>query len=276
MSKHHPLAFEERYKVGDQLWLDGPHGGWSATDRILERDIILHQPYRSEDYERFLDMVRIRAKYRHTALIPVYDFGFRNDGRPYFTEPLIPAVDFQSVLMDDAVSLHRVVEYLLMVSSAVSLLHENGQAGLELHPHRILVSVKTREAFLWWLNPVRPASLPILYMPPEHTRSPRTDKPDPSGDVYALGGMLYEALNGHPPNMMKDANSHLAICAELANRKGPPSPGIPSKRSIQSPDLARRLESLCLSAMESEPANRLSNATVFFTELERCLTGQQG
>jgi len=276
MSASGPVLFEQRYELREQLWLDGPHGGWLATDRLLGREVVVHRPYRPEDDRAFRDAANARARVRHAALVPVYDVGTRNDGGPFFTEPYIRTADLSSVLRDSdvagATSLARLVGYLMAVSSAVAYLQGRGHAGLELHPGRVLVAPETGEAFLWWWYPGCPVFWPVAYMPPEHARPGQAGKSDARADVYALGGMLFECLYDRPPNGARDQSPH-AIVRELVARTGPPRPGVLSPRAVGGSALARRLEPVCLAALAASPTERPACAAAFRAEVERCAFG---
>src|ERR1700681_3451660 len=67
--------FGERYELRNQLWFDGPHGGWLALDQTLGREVVVNCSYRPEDDHRFLQRAQIRARLRHANLIPIYDLG---------------------------------------------------------------------------------------------------------------------------------------------------------------------------------------------------------
>src|SRR6516165_5407060 len=108
--------FEQRYELRKRLWLDGPHGGWLALDRLLGREVVCNIPYRPADDQEFLQMARIRSRLRHANLIPLYDVGSTKDGRPFFTVPYVEATDIRQLQHDrgdkgSTVTLVRLVSY---------------------------------------------------------------------------------------------------------------------------------------------------------------------
>ena len=95
----------------------------------------------------------------------------------------------------------------------------------------------------------------LAYMAPEQLTGA---DPDPSMDVYALGGLLYEMCSGAPA-FRAESNAEL-ISTILRDR--PPRPG------QNEPDLPRELERLIEDCLEKEPAHRPDSAHVVVEELE--------
>jgi hypothetical protein len=89
---------DQRYELRARLWLDGPHEGWLALDRLLGREVVVNRSYRPADDQRLLQVARIRSRSRHAHLIPHYDIGATRDGRPFFTEAYIQATELEQLL----------------------------------------------------------------------------------------------------------------------------------------------------------------------------------
>src|SRR5262245_49588083 len=156
-----PVPFEQRYDLRNQLWLDGPHGGWLALDRTLGREVVVNLPYRPDDDQWFLQMAQLRARLRHANLVPLYDLGATKDGKPFFTEPYIKATDIRRLQLDGedkpgGVTLPRLVSYLLDVCKAIAFIHANGYVHLELHPGNVLVVPESQEIFVVGGHPSLP------------------------------------------------------------------------------------------------------------------------
>jgi serine/threonine protein kinase len=282
--------FEQRYDLRKQLWLDGPHGGWLALDRILGREVVVNLPYRPDDDQRFLQMAQIRARLRHAHLVPLYDLGETKDGKPFFTEPYLKATDIRRMRLDgddkaDDVTLPRLVSYLLDVCKAVAFVHANGFLHLDLHPGNVLVVQESQEVFVVCGHPSLPpvhvdrvgvGAWPkgILwgvpgYMAPEQVDPERLGAADVLTDVYGLGGILFEILYDYPPNG-RQATSPIEILTALAKRKGSPERGTFGRRAARCRDLARKLEPVCLRALEYARTARPVSAPAFMREVEQC------
>lgn len=278
------VEFEDRYDLHDQLWYDGPHGGWLALDRILGRMVVVNLPYRPDDHQRFLQMAQIRARLRHANLIPLYDLGATRDGRPYFTEPYIKATDLRSFLATenkaDDVTLPRLVGFLLDGCKAVAFIHANGYLHLEIHPGNVLVVPESQEVFVVCGHPFLPAvrrekvgagviCVVPSYAAPEQVDPEKRGASDVRTDVYGLGGILFEILYDTPPNGTQRAFGTEFVTA-LAARKGPPPRGALARRTAPYQEFARKLEPLCLRALESDRSARPVSVSAFVKEVEQC------
>jgi eukaryotic-like serine/threonine-protein kinase len=298
MNLDSPVLFEQRYELRNRLWLDGPHAGWLAFDRLLGREVVFNMPYRPADDQRFLQAARIRSRLRHANLIPLYDVGATKDGRPFFTGPYIKATDIQRLQRDregkaSDVTLARLVSYLLDVCKAVAYLHANGFFHLELHPFNVLVAPQFQEVFvIRGLPSMPPVSLDMegknsglrggmclgapAYMAPEQADPERrSGPPDALTDIYGLGGILFEILYGKPPNAGLPATIAKKVTA-LAARKGPPRQGTLGTRAARCRELARKLEPVCLRALESDRTARQVSVSAFMREVEQCASGWIG
>jgi hypothetical protein len=101
------------------------------------------------------------------------------------------------------------------------------------------------------------------YMAPEQITG-RSGLAAPGVDIYALGCILYEALTGRPPFL----DASLEALAARVEREDP----IPPRR-LQ-PRCPRDLETICLKALEKEPARRYESAVAMADDLARFLAGE--
>lgn len=284
------VPFEQRYDLRNQLWCDGPHGGWLALDRLLGREVVVNRPYRPDDEDWFVQLAQIRARLRHANLVPVYDFGATKDGQPFFTEPYIKATHIRRLLTDaenkpDDVTLPRLVSHLLDVCKAVAFIHANGHLHLELHPGNVLVVPDSQEVFVvcgrhclppMHVERVRAGEWPTGticgvpgYMAPEQVDPEKLGPTDVRTDIYGLGGILFEILYDNPPNG-KQSTSPIEIVTALAARKGPPGRGSLSRPAARCRELTRKLEPVCLRALESDRTARPVSVSAFMKEVEQC------
>jgi serine/threonine protein kinase len=99
------------------------------------------------------------------------------------------------------------------------------------------------------------------YMAPEQVKGAIQDI-GPWTDVYGLGGILYHALTGQPPNGKAPTMTMLLVRL----LKEPP---IPPRQ--HNPRISRRVEKICLKALEKDPYRRHASALELAEDLERAL-----
>ena len=58
-------SFDERYELRTQHWHDGPHAGWRAFDRTLEREVLVRAPYVGGEDAGFVALAQFRASLVH-------------------------------------------------------------------------------------------------------------------------------------------------------------------------------------------------------------------
>ncbi|MFO0905978.1 MAG: serine/threonine-protein kinase [Pirellulales bacterium] len=275
------MYFEERYETRQQLWLDGPHGGWLAFDRVLGRDVVLNIPYCPEDNRRFIRTAQFRARLRHANLIPLLDFNVTRAGQPYFTDPHLEALDLRESLRAGADgTLWDQCRILLQVCDAVRYVHANDLLHLDLQPRNVLVTRSFQEVFLIRIHSSLPAadirseedsqSAVIIgnpaYMAPEQLDPARSGRATAETDVYGLGGILYFMLYGTAPNQ-GHATPPNSILEALAKRLGPPSPDLGHFKDSVSRRLAKRLSPICERALHSDRERRHETVREFYNEL---------
>src|SRR5262249_2939383 len=96
------------------------------------------------------------------------------------------------------------------------------------------------------------------YMAPEQAKG-NAATVGPAADLYALGGILYEALTGRPP-------FHAATSQATGQQLLSEDPLPPSKLQ---PRIARDLETICLKCLEKDPARRYPSASALAEDLRR-------
>jgi hypothetical protein len=105
-------------------------------------------------------------------------------------------------------------------------------------------------------------------MAPEQVDPERLGATDVRTDVYGLGGILFEMLYDDPPNG-RQSTSVVEILTALAARKGPPERGTLGRRATRCRELARKLEVVCLRALEYDRTARPVSASAFMKEVEQ-------
>jgi len=233
---------------------------------------------------RFLDEARVTGQLEHPGIVPVHELGVDEEGRAYFTMPLVQGRDLGAILRlvregREGWTPARALGVLLHVCETMSYAHAKGVVHRDLKPTNVMVGPFGEVYVLDWglakapgratrrdprleleepeTRDGRPPDAPVLtldgavvgtpcYMPPEQAAG-RAEELGPRSDVYAVGAMLYELLAGHRPYVPADTRTTpRVILAALA--AGPPAP-LPDEAPAA-------LRAICEKAMQRSPSDR--------------------
>lgn len=265
-----------------------------------------------EMLQRFRSERQILASIDHPNIARLLDGGSTEDGLPYFVmeyiegEPLHHYCDNNRLTVKDRIGLFR------SVCDAVSLAHQNLVVHRDLKPGNILVTVDGVPKLLDFgiaklLNPElssdtrEPTLMELRVMTPEYASPEQMQGKTvtTASDVYSLGVLLYELLNGHRPYTLSNLPLHemeLTVCtseperpsevvevpAEEPGRDGGVREITPESvaRTRQStPERLRRelsgdLDNIVLKALRKEPLRRYSSVEKLADDLANHLEGR--
>ncbi len=329
-SLHHaetaPPAF---IKSGDSIPIAGPRGDapggavytlgklvgrggcgevWEAIQPTLGR-VIAVKRIREDIYERvgfdtghmrrlegeFVQEALTTAGLEHPNIVPVYDLGVDERGRPLIPMKLVRGKPWDEMIDDDqsmpmAEYLDKHLPILVDMAQAVAFAHSRGIVHRDIKPAQVMVG-EFGEVLLmdWGLSMVydqmrmeatmpdmasigtapsrdsatNPAGTPA-FMSPEQTEK-TTANLGPWTDIFLLGGTLYYMLTGTPP--------YMAPSAEIAMFRASMGEIEPPRRRAPARDIPPELEDIALRAMEREPRDRIPSATAFVEEIRGYITG---
>ncbi len=267
-----------RYERAEELGRGGMAVVYRAFDRELNRTVALKvlrddfDPHISS-VQRFRREAEVAAKLTHPALVPVYDVG-ESGGRPYIVMELVEGEPLDRHLELRRPSLERRLWMLERIARGVAYAHQHGIVHRDLKPQNILVTAdgdpKIADFGLAHLVDTDVALTRSgstlgtpLYMAPEQIHG-RAHEITPRTDVYALGAILYEMITGRAPHLGK---TPMEVFAKITE-SDPRAPRLLD--ATISPDL----ETICLKALEKEPARRYPTAQEFADDLTRYLQDQ--
>ncbi len=250
---------------------------------------------------RFVEEAQITAQLEHPNIVPVHDIGIDEHGRYFFTMKIVNGKTLQHYLSetsgsDDHRTLHHKLQILVKVCDAIGFAHSQGVVHADLKPDNIMVGSFGQVYVMDWgiaqlLDCGRPSdgaglgdfdrvrlesdsdrvirskgrivgTLP--YMSPEQALG-MTGHIDQRTDVFALGGILYQMLTGHPPYTCNTTEEILA--AARAGVINPPAVSAPGK--VVLPGLAH----IAMKALSAHPAERYQTVPEMQEEIERFLRG---
>jgi tetratricopeptide (TPR) repeat protein len=180
---------------------------------------------------RFLGEAQLAGQLQHPGVVPVYELGRLDDGRPFFAMKLIHGRTLADLLAERTSpgdDLPRFLRHFETICQTVGYAHSRGVIHRDLKPGNVMVGAFGEVQVMdWGLAKVlaseerpRPEQTPappvahasgspaqsqtgaVLgtpgYMAPEQARG-QTEQVDTRSDVFGLGAILCEILTGQPP-----------------------------------------------------------------------------
>ena len=228
-------------------------------------------PTALEDHDalrRFDREARLTAALEHPAIVKLYDHGVEN-GIPWIAYEFIGGGSLRDLLDRGPVPIEQALEIGAQIAGALAAAHQAGVIHRDLKPENILITDGGRYKLAdfgiarrqvdssWQTSPGVILGTPY-YMAPETLR----DRPGASGDVYALGIVLYELIAGQLPCPHEEPSEilrwHLA-------------PGRP-ELAAAAPHASAAVSALVGKAMEPRIEDRFKTAR----ELELALVAAKG
>ncbi|MFT5685047.1 MAG: sulfatase activating formylglycine-generating enzyme [Myxococcota bacterium] len=234
--------------------------------------------------EQFIEEARLTGQLSHPGIVAVHELGHTPDSRPYFTMKEIQGRTLESVIAEVHVAsrggawgtggsgwtFRRLIDALHRSCEAVSFAHSQGIIHRDLKPDNIMVGAFGEVYVVDWGLAMSLVAGPAdriigtpAYMPPEQAAGDRTAQ-QPTADVYALGGILFAILSGHPP--IQESDTRRLIERAVAGERD----ALPDTLPI--PDVLR---TLCEQALSPRLEDRPTDAGALVTALAAWLEGEQ-
>ena len=262
------LEIQGRYELVERIAIGGMGEVWRATDLRSGRAVAakILRPELTGD-EIFLARLRAEAAnsrgLRHPNLAVVLDAGER-DGSGWIIMELVQGRPLSDILEERGTM--RPVEILTImaqVARALQVVHDSGVVHRDVKPSNILINreglAKLTDFGISTAVHQRPMTATGMvmgtaqYLAPEQAMG---NMATPSGDLYALGIIGYEALVGHRPFT---GSTQVEIAFAHVNQEVPPIPG----------NVPREVRDVIMELLSKSPADRPASARELARRLDR-------
>lgn len=228
--------------------------GMDADERLAIKVWRNDLPLEGETVQRFVREARGAAALRSQHVARVRDAGCLEDGRPYIVMELLDGRDLGQILVEEGVlEPRRAVDLVLQACDAIAEAHALGIVHRDIKPTNLFVA-KGRDggerlAVLdFGISKAPPGGNMLLtqtasllgtpmYMSIEQMRSPRLV--DARTDIWALGAVLFEIVEGRPPF---DGSTFAQLCVSVATEQPRPMLKAPHLATVVGRCLEKRLE----------------------------------
>ena len=265
----HGLDRLGRYQLLGILGEGGMGVVFRARDSELGRDVAVKmlktaQAFSAGQVERFRREQQNAARLNYPGIVTIFDVGQERDV-VYYAMEFVDGRPFNPLQGDLKVR----VAILEKVARAVQHAHDQGVIHRDLKPANILVDRNGNPHLLDFglsryldQDSALTRSGAVLgtpsYMSPEQAGGRPRDV-DARTDIYALGAILYETLEGRVPFPGETV-------AEIVHKTTTETPTPPSG--------PQDLSTACQKAMEKQPQDRYATAGAFADDLARWLSGE--
>jgi TolB-like protein len=272
------VALDGRYRLESEIGEGGMAKVYLATDvkhgrkvalKVLKPD--LGDPHTTERFLREIDVV---AKLSHPHILPLFDSG-EVDGLFYLVMPYVEGESLRDRLeREETLSPDDAVTVASEVADALAHAHESGLVHRDIKPENILfqaghaavadfgIAVAPTEEGNKRLTQTGLAVGTVAYMSPEQAVGDR--EVDARSDIYALGCILFEMLEGQRPFAGQTPQAVLA--SKLTG-------GVPE--FTRADELPETLLPVLDRALAPDPEDRQDDARQFATELQTALTASE-
>ncbi len=246
----------DRYRLTALLGRGGTAEVWRADDDALGRAVALKlvTVQTDESSARAGEEARLLARLSHPSIVPVYDAGTDEQGRPWVVMELVEGETLSDTIGRGPIPSGRTASIGTSVAQALSYVHDQGLVHRDVKPGNVLIGDDGRVRLTDFgiarlVDAARVTSTGMMvgtasYLAPEQVAG---EPVGPPADVYALGLVLLECLTGE----REYAGSTVEVALARLHRQ----PEVPSTLPDGWPGLLRAMTA-------REPENRPTPAQV--------------
>ncbi len=200
-----PTYVAARYRLDALIGRGGTAEVWRAEDSSLGRAVALKLVTVPTDDSsaRAGEEARLLARLSHPGLVPVYDAGNDERGRPWVVMELVLGETLADLIQRGPLDSQRTAGIGASIASALAYVHAQGLVHRDVKPGNVLLGDDGRVRLTDFgiarlVDSARVTSTGMMvgtasYLAPEQVRG---ETVGPPADVYALGLVLLECLTG--------------------------------------------------------------------------------
>jgi serine/threonine-protein kinase len=266
-----------RGAMGEVYEAHDPQLNRQAALKVIRSERDGGRPGSGRELERFIREAQLAAKLsKHPHIVSVYEADVA-DGLHYIAMELVRGQTLAEWRQKGTLTARQQIKILRTVALAVHYAHEQGVLHRDLKPANVLLDAdqkpyvtdfglaRAHEPGAAADDPeARRACGTPTYISPEQAQGlPGIDR---RTDLYSLGVMLYEILEGHPP--FKEA-TRAATLQKVIHDPVPSLSSVGRGRAFTTSD--REIERICLKALAKKPEERHPTAEAFAKDLAQWL-----
>ncbi len=195
----------DRYRLLSLLGRGGTAEVWKAEDEALGRSVALKlvTVQTDESSARAGEEARLLARLSHPYLVPVYDAGTDEQGRPWVVMELVEGETLADTIGRGPIPSDRTATIGAHVAQALDYVHAQGLVHRDVKPGNVLIGDDGRVRLTDFgiarlVDAARVTSTGMMvgtasFLAPEQVAG---EPVGPPADVYALGLVLLECLTG--------------------------------------------------------------------------------
>jgi serine/threonine protein kinase/WD40 repeat protein len=167
------------------------------------------------DQAMFVSEAVVTANLVHPNIVPIHDLGRTHDGKLFYSMKKVTGVSWNEILRER--TLEDNLDIFMKLCDAVAYAHSRGVINRDLKPENVVVGNYGEVVVLDWglaittdlfekrrsvLVDFRGGAGTPVYMAPE-LLDDDLSRVGPHSDIYLLGAILFEILEGFPPHLLR-------------------------------------------------------------------------